>query len=162
MSYSRIASYAGAEGPSRLNRVVELAKWSMKTPRLVFICALLATSCGDSAAQMRPVAAEVQIHFIEVALNYFAEDCGRYPSSAEGLKALISRPAGIPEARWRGPYLKASIPKDPWGKDYMYFCPSSRSTNFFDLFSCGQDGLSKTGGDDPDDVNVRKLTRNYD
>ena len=131
----------------------------MNASYLSFVCALLATGCDDYTGRARMVAAEMQIHSFGVALNHFAEDCGRYPSSTEGLNALVNRPHDIGEARWRGPYLDDRIPNDPWGNDYMYLCPSNRSTNSFDLYSRGRDGLSKSDGNDPDDVNIWRLKR---
>lgn len=90
----------------------------------------------------------------KTALGMFKVDCGRYPTTEEGLNALIVRPARIPVADWRGPYFDPpQLPKDPWDHDYIYRCPGIRNLNGFDLFSCGPDGVSKTGGDDADDIN---------
>ena len=75
------------------------------------------------------------------ALQQFEVDCGRFPTTAEGLSALSVRPAGIPETRWH-PYLE-SIPKDPWGHDFVYRCPGQHNTNGFDICSSGPDRLSK-------------------
>ena len=92
-----------------------------------------------------------------MALDNFKTDCDRFPSTAEGLAALNTRPADIAETKWRGPYLRAAVPKDHWGHDYVYLCPGIRHTNGFDLYSCGPDGVSKTRGDDADDIaNWRK------
>jgi general secretion pathway protein G len=131
----------------------------MKTLGLFCLCALLATSCEpDSSEHARLVAAEMQVRYLGAALDNLAQDCARYPYSTEGLKALIERPREIPEARWRGPYLDPErIPQDPWGHDYVYHEPSNRSTNRYDLYSCGPDGVSKSGGDDPDDVSLWRL-----
>ena len=88
---------------------------------------------------------------IKTGLDYFEIDCGRYPSTAENLSALLIRPTDIPERQWHGPYL-ASMPKDQWGHDYVYRCPGIHNTSQYDLYSCGPDGVSKSGGDDPDDI----------
>jgi general secretion pathway protein G len=89
-----------------------------------------------------------------VALNMFENDCGRYPTTAEGLAALIKRPSNIPPDKWRRKYLDVDrIFMDPWGRPFVYRCPGLHNTNSFDLFSCGEDGESKSGGDDPDDIN---------
>ena len=87
-------------------------------------------------------------------LGMFQVDCGRYPTTEEGLNALIGRPEKIPAADWRGPYFDPpQLPKDPWNHDYVYRCPGVHNTNGFDLFSFGADGVSKTGGEDADDIN---------
>jgi general secretion pathway protein G len=102
----------------------------------------------------------VQIDNFGIGLNAFAEDCGRYPSSTEGLEALIERPSEL-KARWHGPYMMGQIPLDPWAHEYVYLCPSTHSTNPFEIYSRGPDGVTKTGGDDPDDVNSWKPKRSF-
>jgi general secretion pathway protein G len=87
-------------------------------------------------------------------LGIFKADCGRYPTTEEGLNALIIRPENIPAADWHGPYFDPpQLPKDPWDHDYVYRCPGVHNPDGFDLFSCGPDGVSKSGGDDVDDIN---------
>ena len=92
---------------------------------------------------------------IKAELDAFSNDCGHYPTTAEGLKALINCPTNISAGRWHGPYFDPPvIPKDLWQHDYVYCWPSNHNnTNGFDLYSCGPDGISKTGGEDPDDIN---------
>lgn len=88
------------------------------------------------------------------ALNMFSNDCGRLPTTAEGLHALITCPTNISQKLWKGPYLDPSqIPVDVWGHAYVYRCPGIHNTNSYDLYSVGPDGVSKSGGGDPDDIN---------
>ena len=102
----------------------------------------------------RITAAKFDITIINGMLDSFATDCGRYPTATEGLSALIRCPTNIPPTQWRGPYLNpARIPSDPWGNQCVYRFPGLHNTNGFDLYSCGQDGTSRSGGDDPDDIN---------
>ena len=97
----------------------------------------------------------MQITTFKTALQAFHEDSGRLPSTAEGLSALIAKPASLREKQWRGPYLFSdAIPRDPWGHDYVYRSPAEHGTNEFDLYSLGPDGLSKGNGNDPDDVSA--------
>ena len=118
--------------------------------RLILFTASLATS----HAATRAIVPETRSDFacIKTALDAFAVDCGRYPTTTEGLAALVQRPATIDSARWHGPYLNG-IPKDAWGHNYQYAFPSQHNTNGFDLYSCGFDGVSKSGGEDLDDIN---------
>lgn len=126
----------------------------MRFLSILCLCAMCAASCEDSSEYARIMATETQLRYFDPAVNAFAQDCGRYPSSAEGLNALIKRPNDISEGQWKGPYLECrSIPTDPWGHNYVYAFPSSHSTNRFDIYSCGPDGVSKTGGGDADDIN---------
>jgi len=72
---------------------------------------------------------------MEDALDQYRIDVGRYPSSEQGLAALNSQPAG--EARWQGPYLRKTVPNDPWGTPYQYRAPGEHGE--FDLSSLGSD-----------------------
>ena len=89
---------------------------------------------------------------IKTAFDAFAADCGRYPTTSEGFAALLNCPTNISPSRWRGPYLDRK-PIDPWGDDYVYRYPGIHNTNSFDLYSCGVDGISKSEGNDLDDIN---------
>ena len=86
-------------------------------------------------------ATRAQIDALEKALDQYRLDVGRYPSTEQGLNALMKQPAG--EARWQGPYLRKDVPLDPWGTAYQYRQPGEHGE--FDLFSFGKDG--KAGGD---------------
>jgi general secretion pathway protein G len=87
-------------------------------------------------------AAKIEIGQIGQTLDLFKLEVGRYPSSQEGLQALIAQPPGV--NNWNGPYWKKStLPKDPWGNDYKYIAPGQ--TGPYDIVSLGADG--KEGGD---------------
>jgi general secretion pathway protein G len=87
-------------------------------------------------------AAKIEIGQIGQSLDLFKLEVGRYPSSQEGLQALIAQPPGI--NNWNGPYWKKStLPKDPWGNEYKYIAPGQ--TGPYDIVSLGADG--KEGGD---------------
>ncbi|MBT8342816.1 MAG: type II secretion system major pseudopilin GspG [Desulfatitalea sp.] len=97
---------------------------------------------GDQA---RVDSARIQIKSIESALKMYRLDNAAYPSTEQGLDALINMPqtGDIPKKWRKGGYMD-SIPKDPWGYDYVYMHPGVHGD--FDLFSRGADGA--TGGDD--------------
>jgi general secretion pathway protein G len=80
--------------------------------------------------------ARAQIDALDKALDQYRLDVGHYPSAEQGLNALITRPAD--EARWDGPYLKKSVPLDPWGNAYVYKQPGEHGE--YDLQSYGKDG----------------------
>lgn len=86
-------------------------------------------------------AARAQIDALEKALDQYRLDVGRYPTSENGLAALMKRPPS--ENRWQGPYLRKEVPVDPWGQPYQYIQPGEHGE--FDLFSLGKDG--KPGGE---------------
>jgi len=82
-------------------------------------------------------AAKIQIESFASALDLFFLDTGRYPTSSEGLGALVQRPGAI--ASWNGPYLKGGVvPNDPWGHPYVYRSPGQHGS--YDLISYGADG----------------------
>jgi general secretion pathway protein G len=74
------------------------------------------------------------------ALEQFRADLGRYPTSMEGLSALIRSP--MSNARWRGPYIEApAISRDPWSREYCYRLVERSDGVTFEVFSLGQDGV---------------------
>jgi general secretion pathway protein G len=82
-------------------------------------------------------AAKIQMQSFSSALDLFNLDAGRYPSTAEGLTALVRRTPGV-EA-WNGPYLKGgNVPNDPWNHPYIYRAPAEHGA--YDIMSYGSDG----------------------
>ena len=82
-------------------------------------------------------AAKIQLQSFGSALDLFYLDAGRFPSTAEGLAALVRRTPGV--AAWNGPYLKGgNVPNDPWSKPYIYRAPGERGA--YDIMSYGSDG----------------------
>lgn len=71
-------------------------------------------------------AARAQLDALTKALDQYRLDVGHYPSTEQGLAALVAKPAD--EMKWSGPYLSKAIPKDPWGADYQYRSPGSTAT----------------------------------
>ena len=94
--------------------------------------------------------AKIQIESIGAALQLYRIDVGRYPTSSEGLRALI-QPSGS-AASWNGPYLsKREVPRDPWGNEYQYRSPGQGGD--FDIISLGADNQPGGTGDNADITN---------
>lgn len=90
--------------------------------------------------------AEIQIEQIKTALDLFLIDNGRYPTTQEGLKALVEVPGGL--VRWRGPYVEATdLPRDPWGAPYIYALQSDGRVS---LRSLGADQAEGGEGENAD------------
>src|SRR4051812_39258816 len=85
--------------------------------------------------------AGIQIADIEKSLELYKLDVGRFPTTEEGLNALVAKPATA--AGWSGPYMKGGLPTDPWGKPYQYTGPGG--TGAIEILSLGADGAP--GGD---------------
>ncbi|MET0875608.1 MAG: type II secretion system major pseudopilin GspG [Tardiphaga sp.] len=88
-------------------------------------------------------AAKIQLQSFSSALDLFNLDAGRYPSSAEGLAALVRRAPGV--GAWNGPYLRGGdVPNDPWNHPYVYRAPGQRGA--YDIVSFGSDGREGGSG----------------
>jgi len=107
--------------------------------------------------EARRTKARIQIESIETALKLYKLDNGSYPTTEQGLQALVEPPSvGKLASAWReGGYLeKGRVPKDPWDNEYVYLCPGIHGD--FDLVSYGADG--ETGGEGKDmDINNWEL-----
>lgn len=91
--------------------------------------------------------AALQIEDLGATLDLYRLEVGRYPSTSEGLEALVADPGNTPN--WNGPYLKkAQVPKDPWGNEYQYRSPGQNGP--YDIWSLGADGRDGGEGEDQD------------
>jgi len=111
---------------------------------LAALAAVVVPKFTRRSEQARITAARTDIARLEVALDAFEIDNGRYPTTAEGLHALVVRPNNAPG--WNMPYIKRAVPKDPWGNPYIYKQPGRRNITGYDLHSYGPDG--QEGGED--------------
>lgn len=93
--------------------------------------------------------AAAQIDALEKALDQFRLDVDRYPTTEEGLAALNIAPSDAPG--WLGPYLKKTVPADPWGRPFIYKEPGEHGD--IDLYSLGKDGRAGGSGVDADITN---------
>ena len=94
----------------------------------------------------RIVAVQASLQSMRTQIKLYESLAGAPPTTDQGLNALVSQPGGEPRpARWT--QLMESIPKDPWGKDFIYLSPGRRNPNGFDLYSSGPDRLPDTADD---------------
>jgi len=115
---------------------------------LGILAAIVLPKFTGRTEQARIKAAESQIQVFSTALEAYELDNGRYPTTEQGLQALVKKPTIPPiPNNWRGPYLQKKIPKDPWGNPYIYKCPGTHNPSSYDLYSYGPDG-KEGGGDD--------------
>jgi len=110
---------------------------------LVLLAGIIGPRVIGYLGSSRSKTAHVQIESLVTAMELFHIDVGRYPTSAEGLAALVKPPGNIPG--WNGPYLtKGNVPADPWGRPYVY--EAGQNGGSFAIRSYGADG--KEGGTD--------------
>ncbi len=118
---------------------------------VIVIIGLLAGLIGpavmDRLGGAKTDTAKTQISQLATALNTYAIDMNKHPSSTEGLKALVEKQAS---KKWRGPYLTdGKLPKDPWDRDYIYKSPGENGRKF-DIISYGADGQAGGEGENAD------------
>lgn len=119
---------------------------------VVMIIGLLAAVVGPRVVQQgeraRIRTTRLQIDAISSGLKLYALDVGTYPSTQQGLQALLVRPSQVSENVWDGPYIDAtSIPVDGWQKPFRYAYPGQHNEKGFDLFSVGPDGVENNADD---------------
>ena len=123
---------------------------------MLVVIAIIATLAAVVAPQVfrnvgdaKQSAAKSQIEIFALALDAYRLDNDQYPSTDQGLAALrIAPTTGDLPRNWRGPYLRKTVPLDPWGRAYVYVAPGKVNVGTYDLYSLGRDG--KLGGDGED------------
>lgn len=109
------------------------------------LAALVGPRLFPKLGKGKQAAAKAQIELLGQALDQYRLDTGSYPTTEQGLNALVTNP-GV--EKWEGPYLKKGLPVDPWGKPYVYQYPGSHGE--YDLISYGRDGKPGGEGEDKD------------
>src|SRR5512140_3664202 len=103
---------------------------------LGILAAIVLPRFTNRTKQAQIAATQTQIATFKTALDAFEVDNGYYPKGKNGLADLIQQPRDA--QNWRGPYIQSdSIPKDPWGNDYIYECPGRHNPTSYDVSSAG-------------------------
>ncbi len=111
---------------------------------LIILASIVVPKMSGYSEKARKTKATSEIAAFKTALQAFEIDCGRFPSSDEGLRALVVQPSNV--QGWKQGGYMDDIPADPWGHPYQYRCPGQHHTDTYDVFSMGADGHE--GGDD--------------
>lgn len=111
------------------------------------LTAIVAPRFLGQVSKSEVTAARAQLDALDKALQSYRIDTGRFPTTAQGLRALVT--AAPEEPRWRGPYLQGEVPLDPWGSPYQYRYPGGGGRDY-DLVSWGRDRAAGGVGDDAD------------
>jgi general secretion pathway protein G len=116
---------------------------------LAILGALIVPKIMDRPNEARIVAAKHDIGTVVAALKLYKLDNGRYPTTDQGLQALVEKPTTDPvPANWKGGGYLEKMPKDPWGHDYLYLNPGIKRE--IDVMSYGADGQQGGEGFDAD------------
>jgi general secretion pathway protein G len=144
-----VLSIIGLTKPGRK----DMAITGLVTGAFALLMALLALffwigvySAMSRASALKVRMAEADMSTLSTALNTFEADTGRYPTTEEGLAALLANPGVSGGGSWHGPYI-AKWYYDPWGCNYIYICPGTVHPGSFDLLSVGPDGREGTADD---------------
>jgi len=113
---------------------------------LAFLATIVVPKLAGTGDKARIKTTVAQIGMFETALERFRLENGRYPTSDEGLRALVEQPANCPNWDKEGYLGKDDLPDDPWGNKYQYRYPGQHNQKGFDLWSFGPDG--QDGGED--------------
>ncbi len=116
---------------------------------MALLIAIVAPNIIGEVDEAAIVRANADVQAVTTALNIYKLDNFSFPSTEQGLQALVSKPSGTPPAEnWKtGGYLSA-LPKDPWGREYQYVRPGQHGE--VDVFSLGADGVPGGEGRDAD------------
>lgn len=118
---------------------------------VIVIIGLLAAYVGpkyfSQLGKSEVTIAKAQIEAFGKSLDTYRLDVGRYPTTEEGLNALLNAPPSA-VGKWNGPYLKKGLPLDPWGHPYQYRAPGSKGD--YEVLSTGKDGQPGGSGEDAD------------
>ena len=110
---------------------------------LAILAAVVVPKFTGSGEKARISAAKTDISTLKTALSAFEVECGRFPTTEEGLGALVTKPGDL--QGWTHAYID-KLPQDPWQHDYIYRCPGNDNKDF-DLLSSGPDGREGTSDD---------------
>ena len=115
------------------------------------LAAVVAPAIFRNVGDAKMNAAKSQVEIFALALDSYRIDNDVYPSTDQNLGALRTLPTtGDTPRNWRGPYLRKAIPRDPWGRPYLYVSPGKENPTSYDVYSFGRDGVIGGESDDAD------------
>ena len=142
----RISARPGDDEDRRTERGFTLLELLVVLAILGLLVGLVAPAAMRQLGSSKEKIARIEIERLATNLDMYKLDVGDYPTTEQGLQALIAKPSGV--NRWSGPYVKGEkMPEDPWGRPYVYHAPSQRPKHDYDLYSLGPNGKAAGPGD---------------
>jgi general secretion pathway protein G len=137
---------------SRTDRGFTLLELLVVISVIAILAAVVTPMVFRNVGDAKVSAARAQLEILELALDAYRLDNNYYPTTEQGLQALVVKPTSPPAPfGWRGPYLKRAVPTDPWGKPFVYRSPARPGgTDTYDLLSLGRGGEPGGDGEDAD------------
>ena len=128
-----------------VSRPVKLAELMLVVVIIAALVAMVVPRLAGRSEEARVAVAKADIKGnLSLALRLYEVDNGRYPTTEQGLKALMEKPSSPPTPpNWKGPYVEQA-PVDPWGKPYTYHYPGTHPPRDYDLYSFGPDGAESS------------------
>ncbi|WP_311222570.1 MULTISPECIES: type II secretion system major pseudopilin GspG [unclassified Acidovorax] len=151
MAQTRASRTAGQLQSRRPVRGFTLIELLVVLAILTLLAGLVGPRVLNQLGGAKAKTAGVQIADLDKSLELFKLDVGRYPTTEEGLEALVKRPGTV--NGWSGPYLKGGVPSDPWGHPYRYAGPGPNGG--IEILSLGSDGAPGGDGEAADLRNVQ-------
>jgi general secretion pathway protein G len=135
---ARIGQIRNSRAARHLQRGFTLVELLVVITIIGLIMGLVGPRVLNYLTESKAKAAKIQIESLSSALDLYFLDVGRYPTTSEGLAALVKRPGST--TAWNGPYLKGGlVPADPWGNPYVYRSPGEHGS--YDIISYASDGV---------------------
>jgi general secretion pathway protein G len=128
---------------SRVRRGFTLIELLLVMVIIAILATILVPRVVNRVGQAKTTKAQADLATLKQALTAFDIDNGRFPTTSEGLQALITNPGSLPN--WQKTLDKNTLPMDPWGRPYIYRCPGNNGADF-DLLSGGPDGQEGSAG----------------
>jgi general secretion pathway protein G len=133
--------------PKRKQTAFTLIEIMLVISIIVILLGVAISRLGNTTGFAKGVAVRSDIQTISTQLKLYESMNGFYPTTDQGLQALVSQPDSDPRpTRWY--QLFKQLPKDPWGQPYVYRCPGTKNPDSYDLFSAGPDRIPDTADDD--------------
>lgn len=118
---------------------------------IAVLAGIVAPAVFRNVGDAKATSARSQIEIFGLALDAYRLDNDRYPTTEQGLSALRTLPTvGEVPRNWKGPYLRKTVPLDPWRRAYVYMAPGQVNPDSYDLYSLGRDGNPGGEGEDSD------------